>query len=169
MDEEIASYLTTWPSDLSVEQAADRIAVAEKRLASREAIEFAIIRRSTEQLIGWISFLAESPKSRAATTGFWLGRPYQEQGFMREAATPAMLMAADFLRVSTLEAYVYPWNSASIGLLRTLGFHAHGGASLYSPVRDRTEEAFLFCRQLAQEEVAAAHAIQLEQWYGSTY
>ena len=169
MNDDIASYLTTWPADLSPKQAASRIAAAEERLACREAIEFAILRRATEQLIGWISFLVERPGSRTMTVGFWLGRDYQGQGFMSEAGGVAVPIAADFLRATTLMAYVYPWNAPSIGLLRKLGFKPEGGAALYSPVRKRSEEAFVFCRKLEQDKSEQNMTIPLEQWYVSTY
>lgn len=154
MDDEIASYLTTWPPDMSPRQARARIAVAEERLAQREAVELAILRRSTEQLLGWISFIIECPGSGAATIGFWLGREHQGQGLMTEAAAAAIPAAADFLDVRALEAFVYPWNSASIALARKLGFRAVGGTAFYSPVRKQTEEAFLFRRKIADSEFA---------------
>ena len=163
MNDEIASYLTTWPPELSPAQAASRIEAAEERLSAQEAIEFAITRRADGKLLGWLSFVLEDQCSSAATVGFWLGEEYQGQGLMTEAATAAMPVAASFLRATTLDAHIYPWNSASIGLVRKLGFWPQGGVALYSPVRGRCEDAFLFRRQFAHQKISPQLSIQLER------
>lgn len=140
----IAANLTTWPPQLSPAEARERIAVARDRLAARQALEMAILDRATDQLLGWVSIIVDSPKPHAASLGFWLGQPFQGQGLMIEAVRAVMPLAASFLRISAIEAHVYPWNSASIRLVRRLGFAGEGGVDLYSPIRRRNEEAFRY-------------------------
>lgn len=158
MNDEIASNLTSWPPEMSVRQARARIAAASDRLSAREALDLAILARSSEQLFGWISAMIEGPQSGVATIGFWLGKRFQGQGLMTEAVEAIMPVAANVLHVRTIEAHIYPWNSRSIRLVRRLGFVAEGGIDLYSPVRRRKEEAFLYRRTLPDSEIRPAIA-----------
>lgn len=153
MDEDVAAYVTTWPAKMSLRQARERIAAAQEHFAGREAIDFAILSHDSRRLLGWISFMVECRERRVASIGFWLGRQFQGRGVMSEAATAALPAVAEFLDARTIEANAYPWNSASIALLRKLAFKAVGGSTLYSPVRLRNEDAFLFRRTLDEAEI----------------
>jgi RimJ/RimL family protein N-acetyltransferase len=153
MDEDVASYLTTWPAKMSPSQARERIAAAQERFARMDAIDLAILSRDSRGLLGWISLMVECRVGRTASIGFWLGRQFQGRGIMSEAATAAMPAAAEILDARAIEANVYPWNSASIALLRKLSFRVEGGNTLYSPVRQRNEDAFLYRRILDEAEV----------------
>ena len=144
MNGEIAANLTSWPPQLSPARAKDRIDAARDRLAARQGLERATLDRASDRLVGWISIVIDPPQSCVATLGFWLGLPFQGRGLMTEAVRALVPLAASFLHVRTIEAHVYPWNSASIRLVRKLGFVGEGGVDLYSPVRRRKEEAFRY-------------------------
>ncbi|HEY0627918.1 MAG TPA: GNAT family N-acetyltransferase [Sphingomicrobium sp.] len=157
MTPDVAANLTTWPPSMTAEMALDRIRSAEESLSRTRAVEFAIMDRPARHLLGWISIgTVPGDQEGRARIGFWLGTAYQGQGLMFEAAEAAIPLAASFLSIQTLEACVYPWNSRGIALIRKLGFDPTGSTQLFSPVRDRLEEALLFERSLQRPRIKLA-------------
>jgi RimJ/RimL family protein N-acetyltransferase len=68
---DIAANLLTWPSPMSCAQALARIRESKDKLERRDAVNFAIIRKSDGQLMGWLGlFCVESGTARL---GYWLG------------------------------------------------------------------------------------------------
>lgn len=130
---------------MTPQMACDRIKLAQEALAARQSLELAILDRSTRRLFGWVSVgIFPNAEDNVSRIGFWLGGAHQGRGLMLEAAQAAIPLAASFLSIKSLEACVYPWNKAGIGLIRKLGFNPEGTVELFSPVRGRFEEALLF-------------------------
>ncbi len=73
---------------------------------------------------------------QSAYLGYWLGATFTGQGLMREAlglaiATAFRPIAAGGLGLHRLEANIMPHNSASIAVVRALGFKKEGLSPRY--------------------------------------
>ena len=151
MDEQIADKLASWPGRMSEMQAQEKIALARQETAEGRGVDFAILGRADDRLLGWIGVTALEPGGEVGRIGYWLGTSFQGQGLMSEAAPAALRVAAGFLRLKTVMAQVYPRSLASISLLKKLGFSLIGESELYSSTRHITEPCFLYSLELSWE------------------
>lgn len=96
-------------------------------------------------LIGGLSLTGiERGIAQCGTLGYWMGKPYAGQGYMREAAALACRFAFDTLRLHRLEATCMPTNEPSINLLRHLGFEEEGYAKAYLQINGKWEDHILW-------------------------
>ena len=68
------------------------------------------------------------PESTAGelSLGYWLGKPYWEQGFMSEAVPPILKIAFGRPNIKKITAFTDPNNHASQDVLRKTGFRYLG-------------------------------------------
>lgn len=90
------------------------------------ALEFVIAARDSGVVIGRSGLFAFEAGNASADVGYLLGRAHWRQGYMREALTALIDCAFQELGLRRLEARVEAGNTASVGLLRRLGFTREG-------------------------------------------
>jgi RimJ/RimL family protein N-acetyltransferase len=144
---DVAEQLMTWPSPMSEEQVLEKIHESHEGLEKREAVDFAILRRADERLLGWIGLAA---KDQEARLGYWLGAEFRGAGLMTEAAHAVIGPAAEFLCVTALFAFVRMSNRPSIGVLDALGFEVSGEEELFFKFKGRSELCFRYELVLAR-------------------
>lgn len=93
---------------------------------------FVIERRQDGEPIGMIGFKV---KEQQAVTGYWLGRPYWNQGFGTEAVAAVADYAFRHFGVTNLKASVSPENGASRRTLERNGFVLSGTGEIDAPAR----------------------------------
>jgi len=64
--------------------------------------------------------------SRSADFGYWLAEPYRSCGIMAEAVRAVIPFARRRFGLCRLEAAVFAWNPASMGVLEHCGFEREG-------------------------------------------
>ena len=121
---DVAANLSTWPSPMSVAQAAAKIGRSKAMLAKREAVDLAIVDSTNDALLGWIGLACIAPAT--ARLGYWLGGCARGRGLMNEAVTVAVPAAAAFLGAGRIVAMVLKDNAPSIAVLRATGFEFNG-------------------------------------------
>ena len=121
---DVAANLSTWPSPMSVAQAAAKIARSKTMLATREALDLAIVDRSGGTLLGWIGLALIAPGT--ARVGYWLGGSARGRGLMKEAVIVVVPAAAPFLDAERIIGLVLKDNAPSIAVLQAAGFQFHG-------------------------------------------
>jgi RimJ/RimL family protein N-acetyltransferase len=139
---DVSDNLLSWPWPMSPQQAKEKVRDAEARLQQRTAVNFAMVRRDEQDLIGWIG-LAVQPGG-AARLGYWIATPFRDRGLATEAARAAIPAAAEFLGVDQITAEVFSRNLASISVLNALGFHNVGSTDIRVPGTGRTEPSLRF-------------------------
>lgn len=103
----------------------------DERLSHRERapreVTFAI-RTPDGRLIGAVGTAGEFElgSSHRAEVGYWLAKPYWGRGITTEALTRYARYAFEELAVVRLTAKVFVWNSASVRVLRKVGFKLEG-------------------------------------------
>jgi ribosomal-protein-alanine N-acetyltransferase len=85
-------------------------------------------------LLGSIS-IGDIERGSRATLGYWIGAPYARRGYMSEALPLAVAHAFERFRLTSVEAYVLPENTASRALLSKLGFRVDGVVRSYRVLR----------------------------------
>lgn len=85
------------------------------------------IRRGDDKLIGVVGADdLDVGASHRARLGYWLAKPYWNQGIMTEAVSRYVDYAFAELEVVRLTAEVFAWNDASARVLRKTGFMQEG-------------------------------------------
>lgn len=144
MTPEVAARLLGWPAPMSVAQARQRIDQGMAALAAGTGADLAIRRHGDGRLIGWIGASLVAAPRRLGAIGYWLGRDFHDQGYMREAAHAALPWLVDRLDLAAVEAGVQERNFASQAILEGLGFQIKARRRLFSPTRGAEEDAIVF-------------------------
>lgn len=97
-----------------------------------------IRRRDDDALIGAVN-LTEIVRGvfQSGHLGYYIGAPYQGQGYMTEALGLMLRLAFGGLRLHRIEANVQPGNTASLALIRRAGFLREGCSTRYLKVGGR--------------------------------
>lgn len=143
-------FLTRWepswaPDHLSRKAFTNRVYWAQRSVAGGSAVPLFLIRRSDQNLVGAITLdnIRRGP-AQAGTIGYWTGRPFARQGYMREAAIAVVHHAFTRLDLSRIEAACLPDNTASRALLESAGFKYEGVAQSYLQIDGRWRSHVLY-------------------------
>ena len=82
--------------------------------------------------------------AQTGTIGYWIGRPFARQGYMREAIGALVHHAFTALDLSRVEAACLPENAASRGVLEKSGFKYEGVAQSYLQINGRWRNHVLY-------------------------
>lgn len=94
--------------------------------ASGAALQFVIADRATGGIVGSCLLFRFEEGSARAELGYVLGRAHWGRGLMHEALTALLGHAFGAMGLRRIEAEVNPANTASVNLLRRLGFTHEG-------------------------------------------
>jgi ribosomal-protein-alanine N-acetyltransferase len=112
-------------------------------LASRHEHAFAVTRKDDPALIGVVA-LTVAADGKTAEIGYWLGQAYWGQGYMSEAVRRVARFAFGDLKLTAIEAGVFPGNERSVGVLVKAGFDVEGRATRPALARGGDREVLLF-------------------------
>ncbi len=104
-----------------------------------------IFRREDAELLGSITLdnIRRGP-AQAGTTGYWIGKPFARQGYMREAIEALVHHAFTVLDLSRIEAGCLPENLPSRRLLESCGYKYEGVAQSYLQINGRWRNHVLY-------------------------
>ncbi|MBB94023.1 MAG: 30S ribosomal protein S5 alanine N-acetyltransferase [Rhodobacteraceae bacterium] len=142
----LVQWEPTWAHDHLTRKAfTNRVYWAQRSVAAGSAMPLFLFRREDEVLIGAITLdnIRRGP-SQAGTLGYWTGKPFSRQGFMREAIGGVVHFAFTRLDLSRIEAACLPENAASRGLLENSGFKYEGVAQSYLQIDGRWRTHVLY-------------------------
>lgn len=106
---------------------------------------FFIFKRQDDALLGAITLSnVRRGVTQTCSFGYWIGRPYANQGFMTEAVGGACCFAFDKLALNRVEAACLPTNYASQSVLKKAGFQREGFARKYLRINGQWEDHLLF-------------------------
>lgn len=88
--------------------------------------------------------------AQMATLGYWLGAEFARQGLMTNALQLLIPYTQIDLKLHRLEAACLPRNTASISLLKRVGFEEEGFAKSYLKIAGHWEDHILFARLTTQ-------------------
>jgi len=112
---------------------------------------FALERRCDHAFLGVVGM--QRNDGGAYALGYWLGRPYWNQGYMSEAADYAVRYAFEHAGVDRIVASALPDNLASMAILKRLGMREVGREVVDVPARRQRREVVRFALQRKDFEV----------------
>ena len=114
---------------------------------------FAMTRAADQAFLGVVGL--SLPQDRQPYLGYWLGRGHWGQGYATEAVRRVLRYAFGEMKLSEIEAGVFPGNDASVRVLTKTGFREQGRAVRPAPARGGDREVLLFVATRASFAQAA--------------
>jgi RimJ/RimL family protein N-acetyltransferase len=124
-DPETLRYWSS-PAMRSTDEAVELIEEIDERAEIGELLEWGLVKRDDDALIGTCTLAGIDEQNRRAEIGFALNPKHWGQGYMREALTALLDYAFDIMELHRMEADVDPDNEPSIRALEKLGFRREG-------------------------------------------
>ena len=107
-------------------QADDWIARSWSGFAERAFLQWVIVRRDDDRVVGSTTLFGCVAQHRRCEIGYALGATHWRQGLAREALALALAQAFTVLGLHRVEADIDPRNRASLRLVEALGFRHEG-------------------------------------------
>jgi len=104
-----------------------------------ELANFAVVLRATGELIGAIG-LVVSRRFDRAELGYWIGRPYWQQGYCTEAARAVLAYGFTALQLNRIHATHLRRNPASGRVMEKIGMTKEGLLRQHAKKWDRYED-----------------------------
>lgn len=146
---ESRDFLTPWepvwsPDHLTRKSFTNRVYWAARASKGGTALPLFLLRRDGVML-GAITLdnIRRGP-AQTGTIGYWIGKPFARQGYMREAIGVLVHHAFTTLDLSRIEAACLPENAASRGVLERSGFKYEGVAQSYLQISGRWRNHVLY-------------------------
>jgi len=124
-EKEVAATTLMLPYPCSRDKAEKMITEYQQAENDRKTMRWAIILKSSYELIGGIR-LVPNQAFNSAEIGFWIGKPFWKKGYGFEAAAEVIDFGFEKLSLNRLEAHAMLENTPSIELLQKLGFSKEG-------------------------------------------
>lgn len=140
-DEAVATKTASIPYPLTIRETEiwlDR----HLRSSGEEEVVFAIEHKRDRVLLGAIGLLVTETRE-PAPMGYWLGRPYWNQGYMTEAIRRLLDYAFLELNVTAIRAAAYPDNPASMRVQEKAGMTFVGREMEPAPARGGNREVLV--------------------------
>ena len=118
--------------------------MAQQREQPRTRFQLAIVRQSSEQLIGNCGIRMESPEASEAEIGYELAPEHWGIGYATEAARAIVRFGFGELRLHRISSWCYADNIASARVLEKLGFYAEGRLREKEHFKGRWWDTLLF-------------------------
>ncbi len=140
-DEAVATKTASIPYPLTIR---DAEAWLDRHLGSTgsEEVVFAIERKRDRAFLGAIGLLITGGPE-PAPMGYWLGRPYWNQGYMTEAIRRLLHHVFMELNVTAVRAAAYPDNPASMRVQEKAGMAFVGREMEPAPARGEDREVLV--------------------------
>jgi len=109
-----------------------------KRTRGPRHAGFLLRRREDDALVGVVN-VNEIVRGafQSGYLGYWIGGPFARQGYMTEGLARVVRAAFGRMKLHRVEANIQPGNTASIALVRRLGFRNEGRSTRYLKIAGR--------------------------------
>ncbi|MCB9194863.1 MAG: GNAT family N-acetyltransferase [Flavobacteriales bacterium] len=112
---------------------------------NKTLLYFQIIDKNTKAVIGWCGYHTwYVPHSRAEIGYMLYHEKYMGQGIMSEAIIPIIKYGFEQMNLNRIEAFVGPTNTASLALMKKLGFIKEGHLRRHYFKNNQMEDSIVF-------------------------
>jgi ribosomal-protein-alanine N-acetyltransferase len=94
--------------------------------AQGNSVVWAVVHTETQKMVGTCTLFKIDKENQHAEVGFILNRQWWRQGLMSEAVNKMVIYGFEQMALHRLEADVDPGNTASLALLKSMGFRKEG-------------------------------------------
>lgn len=144
-DWELARWTSDIPHPYDLTMAREFIVWAQSQFANGRRYVFAIVSRGSGDLVGVISLTLLGRIE--GELGYWIGRPFQQQGLASEAAARVVQLAFDDLDLQRVTAACLPDNEASWRVMERCGLTYVDRIQRWAPARKASMELLLYATQ----------------------
>jgi len=123
---EIADTTLSIPHPYHDKDAEKWVSQQRKWYKTGRAISFAIILKEKKVLIGAISMMDISTEHKRAELGYWIGKPFWNNGYATEASLELIKFGFKELRLNKIHAHHFSRNPASGKILLKIGMSHEG-------------------------------------------
>jgi [ribosomal protein S5]-alanine N-acetyltransferase len=124
-DRAIADTTLNIPHPYEEDMAKEWIVSHQPRFERGEGVNFAIVRREDEALIGAIGLMV-NPSHDRAELGYWIGKEYWSQGYCTEAARAVLHYGFTAFNLNRIFAHHFSRNPASGRVMEKIGMKYEG-------------------------------------------
>ena len=124
-EREVASTTLHIPHPYTIGMAEDWISTHQEAYERGALVNFAIVRRTDQALMGCIG-LDIDPHHANAEMGYWIGIPFWSQGYCTEAAQTVIQYGFEVLRLHRIHAAHMARNPASGRIMQKVGMTYEG-------------------------------------------
>lgn len=124
-EKEIAAHTRFIPHPYSLDMAKDWLASLPGKHDRGEILNFAITLTSTGELVGCVGFTLNGIDNHAEM-GYWIGKPYWNQGIATEAGKELVRYAFEKMGLFRIYAHYMTKNTASGRVMQKLGMRREG-------------------------------------------
>lgn len=122
-----------------------RLRFYQREFRDNSGYPFFIFTKEGNNLVGGITLSnVRRGVTQSGSIGYWIGKPYQKNGYMAEAVLALAAYAFRELGLHRIDAASLPENIASIRVLEKCGFHNEGLARQYLCINGRWQDHVLF-------------------------
>jgi RimJ/RimL family protein N-acetyltransferase len=143
-DRDIASTTLSIPHPYENGMAEEWIGTQEQKFELGESVGFAIVHGKESNLIGAIDLWAINRQHEKAEIGYWIGRPYWNQGYCTEAARAVLRYGFEILGLNRIYATHFTRNPASGRVMQKIGMKHEGHLRQYAKKWDNYEDFELY-------------------------
>ena len=132
-------------NELSRDAFRNRLRFYQREFRDNTGYPFFIFTGEGETLVGGVTLSnVRRGVTQSASIGYWIGQPYQNNGFMSEAVAALLNYAFEDLSLHRIEAASLPDNYASMRVLAKNGFQREGLARQYLRINGRWQDHVLY-------------------------
>lgn len=132
-------------NELSRDAFRNRLRFYQREFRDNTGYPFFIFTGEGEKLVGGVTLSnVRRGVTQSASIGYWIGQPYQNNGFMSEAVAALLKYAFEDLSLHRIEAASLPDNHASRRVLAKNGFQREGLARQYLRINGRWQDHVLY-------------------------
>lgn len=124
-DRDIASTTCNIPHPYEDGMAEEWIGTNRERFDRGELVNFAIVHRQEGSLLGAVGLTIDK-RSERAELGYWIGKPYWNQGYCTEAAQAVLRYGFEVLGLNRIHATHFTRNPASGRVMQRIGMKHEG-------------------------------------------
>ena len=124
-DRDIAATTLNIPHPYEDGMAEEFIQARQEKFEKGESVDFAIVHRAQNSLIGGIGLVIDMQNERAEI-GYWIGKPYWNQGYCTEAAQAVLKYGFEVLGLNRIHSRHFTRNPASGRVMQKIGMQYEG-------------------------------------------
>ena len=145
-DDPLIPLISAVPDEPSHAAARAFVAAQVARRAESRGWAWAIVPTRSASAVGYVGVLWISQPAGRASIGYWTAATARRHGYTLDAVRTA----ADWLltqgHVARLEAFIEPWNIASVVVAEQAGFQREGLMRSFASLGDSRRDAYLYAR-----------------------
>ena len=125
-DRDVASTTSTIPHPYLDGMAEEWISKHQKEFEEGTQVTFAIANQQENNLIGAIGLSSIDREHEVAEIGYWIGKPFWNQGYCTEAGRTMLKFSFEVLGLNRIHARHFKRNPASGNVLKKMGMTLEG-------------------------------------------